>query len=1394
MAQFGILPSFDHSSQSWQTYKCRIKQWFIANDLEAADKHVKKRAILLSALSDGTYKLASDLALPKQLETVPFEDIIKLLDDHFIPKTRGFGERYTFYAATQDLGETFTQWAARLRGLTANCKFLNVEEALRDRFMMGMLPGPEREKLFAQGVDELTLAKAIELAESIRNARAMTAAATSGHQGPAVGNQQLYKIGQSSRSVNVNNEPCKVCGFRNHISAECRYSKYKCKKCNEKGHLRRMCTKINFIENEGTLVDSDDNDDGELFNIRSVHGEPMTELILVQGVRMRFQLDSGSAVTVISEQTYKHNFADLPLSSTKKHLLTYTGSNIKCLGTLNLQFSYLNQTRSLKVYVICDGGPPLLGRDFISAFKLEMLPINFCEQSDIKNQLQSRYPSVFSKELGTFNQYKVKIHLKEDAKKTFFKPRPVAYALKDKITDEINRLVRVGILKPIQYAEYASPIVPVLKHNGDIRLCADYSVTLNKQLKVEQYPLPTAHELFAKLHGGEQFTKLDLSQAYAQIELEEESQALTCINTHRGLFKYTRLVFGLASAPAIFQRIIDSVLSGMEGVLFLLDDILVTGINRAQHTERLHMVLQKLQDVGLTLQQEKCEFFKDEIEYLGYVINKNGLKKSPKKVDAILGAPVPTNVTKLQSFLGLVNYYRNFVPNASSILSPLYSLLEKGKKWCWEDEHQKAFDTMKKCLTSDLVLAHFNQKAKVILTVDASPTGLGVILSQIDSTGIERPVAFASRTLNTAEKNYAQIQKEATAIIYGVRRFHQYLYGRAEPFVLRTDHKPLLTIFGPYRGIPEVTANRLQRYAMFLSAYNYTIEYVSSANNTADYLSRASLPERDDSCDALKDLQDRASYINFVTDNSLPITLSLLRAETEKDETLQQVITNIKNGWPRKINNPELQPFYLCRAELSYEEGCIMRGHKVVIPEKYIPYVLEELHKTHLGVVKCKSEARSRFWFPGIDKAIETKIASCHICAQLRPLPPKAPLAVWPYPPKPFYRIHVDFLGPLNGSTYLVIVDSFSKWVEVYPMSSLSTPSVLLKIQDFISRFGIPHTLVSDNGTAFVSKEFESFCRSNGIEHLTSPTYHPASNGQAESFVKIIKKSLKASLIANQNKDQINVNLMKYLFDYRNSVNTTTGSSPAELVFGSKLHSRLDLLVNPPSRSSESIPNHVRDQQCSQSEAYNGKNLQSFSPNDDVLYRQPNNNLNLWKRGIVIKKIGKVLYEIRDLATSTCYKKHKNQLLLYKGNDSNINTTSDIEYYDAICEDNNLDTDAHEPQLGERDGSLPPETSAEDSQTFTAPETAPAPGSADTTSIADTATVSVTADASAIAPAVPSGATAMLVDTVDPIASSENDVEEFHEASDTPEEQPRVRGSSRMLLRPLPKVNYKPFF
>ena len=264
-------------------------------------------------------------------------------------------------------------------------------------------------------------------------------------------------------------------------------------------------------------------------------------------------------------------------------------------------------------------------------------------------------------------------------------------------------------------------------------------------LNVEQYPLPKVEDIFASLAGGKRFSKLDLKDAYLQMVMSDESKRLLTINTHKGLFRYNRLVSGVASAPALWQRAMDQVLQGLKGCHCMLDDMIVTGATRDEHLCNLRAALNRLKQYGLRLNRQKCEFFEDKIDFLGHIIDEHGLHKSPDKIEAVLKCAIPENVSQLRSFLGLVNYYHKFLPNLSSVISPLRRLLEKNVVWEWSSDCEKAFDDVRSWIASEQVLTHYDPGVPLKLACDASSYGLGAVLSHVFPQGIEKPIAFASR-------------------------------------------------------------------------------------------------------------------------------------------------------------------------------------------------------------------------------------------------------------------------------------------------------------------------------------------------------------------------------------------------------------------------------------------------------------------------------------------------------------------------------------------------------------------------------------------------------------------------------------------------------------------------
>lgn len=314
------------------------------------------------------------------------------------------------------------------------------------------------------------------------------------------------------------------------------------------------------------------------------------------------------------------------------------------------------------------------------------------------------------------------------------------------------------------------------------------------------------------MEGGVLFTKLDLSQAYLQLDLDEESQRLCTINTPLGLFQYTQMPFGPAPAPAKFQKVMDDLFRDLPWVKCYLDDILVAGHTREEHWHRVGIVLRPLQEAGVKLQLDKCMFGVSELPYLGFIISKDGHKTTTNKVEAIQQVKRPKDVASLRAFLGLVVYYAKFLPKFSSVAAPLNQLLKKGQQWAWGKNQEQAWEKIKTMLSSPETLCHYNPNYPIRPACDASPFGVAAVLSHVMPDRAERPIAYASKRLSAAERNYSQLDKEALALVFGVKRFHQYLYGRE--FALVTDHRPLLAILGPKS--PPHAAARMQRWALIL--------------------------------------------------------------------------------------------------------------------------------------------------------------------------------------------------------------------------------------------------------------------------------------------------------------------------------------------------------------------------------------------------------------------------------------------------------------------------------------------------------------------------------------------------------------------------------------------------
>ncbi len=860
-ALYGHVGEYVEGQEEWRQYAERMQHYFAANGVENADK---KRAILLSVVGPATYKLISSLVAPVKPGEKTYEQLVTLLTEHYNPKPSEIVQRFRFNSRFRQAGESVATYVSQLRAIAIDCNFgTSLDQMLRDRIVCGVNNDRIQQRLLAE--KELTLTKALDLAQGLEMAaqhvRELQTAKQLGQNGQT---GQVQNLTFGKRSSGKPPKACFRCGKAGHVPSLCPFKGARCHNCGKVGHIRKTCRQPRKPSDDSgqgsprdkrgkegvkTVLESGEEDSEEsdidyssgLFCVSGGRCKPILVDIEVEGKSVSLELDTGAAVSLVSEATYRKLWPEKQLQESSTRLTTYSGESLTVCGEFLADVRYGSQRAQLPLFVLEGTGPNLFGRNWLETIRLDWQQIHHVHGVSLQEVL-SRHRAVFGDDLGTFTGYEAKIHVDEGAKPRFCRARPVPYAMKTGVEKELDRLVQQGVLEPVQYSDWAAPIVPVLKGDRSIRICGDFKMTINQASKLDRYPIPRVEDLLATLAGGKTFSKLDMSQAYTQLPLEEKSKDLTVINTHKGLFRYTRLPYGVSSAPGIFQRVMEGLLKSIPGVVVYMDDILVTGPSDQEHLASLEEVLQRIESVGLRLKKSKCFFMQRSVVFLGHLVDAQGLHPLPEKVQAVREAREPRNVSELRSYLGLLTYYSRFLPNMASILTPLYFLLRKSTPWKWSGKEREAFRASKKLLLSADVLVHYNPELDLVLACDASAYGLGAVLSHRVADGTEQPIAFASRMLSDTERRYSQVEKEALAIIFGVRHFHSYVYGRH--FYLQTDHKPLTTLLGESHAVPQQASGRIMRWALTLSSYEYSLVFrPTGKHGNADALSRLPLPK-----------------------------------------------------------------------------------------------------------------------------------------------------------------------------------------------------------------------------------------------------------------------------------------------------------------------------------------------------------------------------------------------------------------------------------------------------------------------------------------------------------------------------------------------------------------------
>ncbi|XP_042145272.1 uncharacterized protein LOC120848911 [Ixodes scapularis] len=634
------------------------------------------------------------------------------------------------------------------------------------------------------------------------------------------------------------------------------------------------------------------------------------------------------------------------------------------------------------------------------------------------------FEHLFSPGLGLLKNYSHKVKVRHTVPPVQSKLRRLPMTLRDRVSEEIFKLEREGVIERVEASEWVSPIVVVRKPDGNIRMCVDLRAP-NQAVVIDSFPLPCINELLNSLRGAAIFSKLDLASAYHQVRLDPVSRDLTSFITHEGLFRFKRVCFGLASAPAAFQQLMSKILRDCPGVQFYLDDIIVYGSTLKEHDENLRRVLSRISQAGMKLNR-KGVFQVQELSFLGHHLSVKGLAPLSSKVDAVLNFATPSDAVKLRAFLGLVEYYSKFIPHCSTIVEPMRRLLRKGVRFNWSPEVEASFQKVKTSIQEAPILAMFDPTLPIVVATDASQYGLGAVLQQQYGSQL-RPVAFASRSLTDAERRYSTGEKEALACLWACEKWHVYLWGRS--FVIRTDHQALVTLLSNKgSGIRPL---RITRWSSRLLNYNFKMEFQKGATNVvADAFSRLPVSDTEEG------MRFDEEVVSVVM---VPLSKGGFQQATANDIVLPSVIRYTTSVWPEDSKtNPDLRPYYHVRDQLSLYDGILYKGEKLVVPVEFRDRIVEVAHEVHQGITRTTSVIREHYWWPLMNEHIKNKIQNCTVChATDKPVKAApAPLQPIQFPSQPWEKLGIDIVGPVDRAPasqrfFLVLIDYHSKWPEV---------------------------------------------------------------------------------------------------------------------------------------------------------------------------------------------------------------------------------------------------------------------------------------------------------------------------------------------------------------------------
>ena len=805
--------------------------------------------------------------------------------------------------------------------------------------------------------------------------------------------------------------------------------------------------------------------------------------------------------------------------------------------------------------------PPELQKPFLNMFTW---PENLSQEQ--LTQLQDlilTFHSVFSKhdlDLGCLDTLPQRIELTGPMPPPA-RPYRVPQSQEAALKQQIDALLEAKVISH-STSPYSSPIILIKKKDGTLRLVVDYR-RLNKVVKTTSFPLPLIADTIDRLGNARYFSTLDLNSGFFQLKLAEEHADRTAFATPYGLYQFNRLPMGICNAPANFQRVLSAVLAGLQHSICLiyLDDVICYSETFGDHIHRLREIFFRLHLHNLKLKPRKCQFAKHEVKYLGHIVSADGLHPDPENVAKVRDCPVPRTTKDIKSVIGLASYYRKFIQGFAKIAAPLHALMKKNARFRWTEEHQTAFETLKQALTQPPLLAYPDFKKTFILATDASEEAIGAVLSQ-SHEGHEKPIAYASRALNKAERNYSTTEKELLAIVYALRFFRSYIYGRK--FVIITDHKPLQHLMSH-----KDASSRMMRWATAIQEYDMEVKYKpGSQHRNADALSR--LPQ--------------TTTVAAITRSKQPEELTTDQKALREEQTKHPLFGALMNklqGKPLPSNLSRDNRNFVRRNWETFRlrKGLLYRltptqNLALVLTPDYAYKMWTELHSgvfgAHLGTQKTLSRLESKYWWKNIGQDVHKWNSTCVACdMKKRPIQTtRVPLKPLPIPSTPFERIAMDVVGPLpltnQGNKYLLVFSEYlTRWPEAVALPSQSAESVANQfVNKIICRHGCPQVLLTDRGANFTSNLMAEVCRLTQSTKALTTAYHPATDGLVERLNGTLLQML--SFYVNERQTDWDEHIDIVLFCYRTAKQASTKASPFCLLYGREPRLPADAILQQP--------------------------------------------------------------------------------------------------------------------------------------------------------------------------------------------------------------------------------------